>query len=309
MAILLFVAGLVILVVSSNLFVDVAVRLAQRFHVSEMLIGATVVSIGTTLPELMVSATASLQGHADMSAGNAVGSIICNTALIAGLVQAIRPSPVEMPAFRRGYLQFFLALTVFCLMGWLLGGLNWVCGAILVGIFLFNMAGSYRQAKGSRVPAVAGTPGRGPALLDCVLLLAQAGLLFLGARLLVENGAELARWIGIPEHVISISLIALGTSLPELLTAISALAKGHGALSLGNIIGANTLNLLWVAGISSIIAPLPFAESLLRVDLPLVIGVSAILALPTLFAGKIRRWQGILLLAVYAGYMVYLYLA
>lgn len=309
MVILLFVVGLVILVVSSNVFVDAAVRLAQRFHISEMLIGATVVSIGTTLPELMVSATASFHGHTDMSAGNAIGSVICNTALIAGLVQAIRPSQVEPQVFKRNYLQFFFVLTVYCLMAWLMGGLNRICGIILVGIFVFSMFNSYRHARDTRVPSVAGAPQKGSALLDLLLLFAQAGLLFLGARLLVENGSEIARWIGIPEHVISISLIALGTSLPELLTAVNALIKGHAALSLGNIIGANSLNLLLVSGVSSAIAPLGFTDGLLAIDLPIMIVVSLVLALPVFFTNKLWRWQGFLLLAIYGGYMVYLYMA
>ena len=302
----MFIAGLVLVIVGSNAFVDAAVRIAKRFRVSEMLIGATLVSIGTTLPELMVSATAAFSGHTDMAAGNAIGSVICNTALIAGLVQAIRPTPLEPRVFRQNYLRFFLAAAVFCLFAYTGGGLSRMTGLCLLALLLLYLADACSQARSSRSTG-GGEPVRGSCFADLFTLFLMAAALFCGANLLVDNGARLAQVIGIPEHVISISMIALGTSLPELLTALTALCKGHGALSLGNIIGANVMNLLLVSGAAAAIAPIPMGSTLLRIDLPVMLGVSLLLAVPGLVGKRLRRWQGFLLLAVYGVYIAYMY--
>jgi len=304
----MFAVGLALVVMGSDTFVDAAVRIAKRFRISEMLIGATLVSIGTTLPELMVSATAAFQGHVDMAAGNAIGSVICNTALIAGLTQAVRPSKIDPEGFRKSYSQFFLAMLAFCLFAYTGRGLSAIAGTVLLVVLVFHLADSWKQAKDDRGVERPQTV-ESPLWYDLFCMVVTAGALFLGARLLVENGSLIARAIGIPEHAISISMIALGTSLPELLTALAALRKRHSALSLGNIIGANILNLLLVSGVSSVIEPIPMTACMLQIDMPIMIFVSLLLALPGMIRGKLYRWQGGALLATYAGYMAYLYLA
>lgn len=307
-AALFFVAGLVILVLSSNKIVDAAVRIAQRHRISEMLIGTTLISIGTTLPEVMVSVTASMNGHADMAAGNAIGSIICNTALVAGMVQAIRASKVDYASFVSSYTCFFIVAAVYCVTVWTTGGLSRLFGLALLLMLALYLLYSYRTAIKMREPSAAAAVSlKGSPSGDVAILLLMAFFMFVSARLMVTYGAELARLAGVPEHVISISLIAVGTSLPELITAINAMRRGHAALSIGNIIGANILNLLLVSGLASSIAPISFSECLMRVDLPVMLLVSIMLAAPVFIRKRLYQWQGASLLLVYMLYIFYLY--
>lgn len=307
MALFMFFLGIVLVVIGSDAFVEAAIRTAKRFHVSEMLIGATLVSIGTTLPELMVSTTAAFEGHLDMAVGNAIGSVICNTALIAGLVQAIRPTEIEPLSFRKNYTRFFAAAAVFCLFVYTGGGLSRIAGVCLLAVLLIHLADSYSQARNDRNSGPR-EKVKGSFITDLLVMVIMAAALFFGANLLVDNGSLLAKAIGIPEHVISISMIALGTSLPELITALTALHKKHTALSLGNIIGANILNLLLVSGAAAVIQPMGMARSILQVDIPMMLFVSLMLALPGLLRKKLYRRQGILLMLVYCLYIVYLYI-
>lgn len=308
--IILFLAGIALVVFSSNLFVDTAVRISKRFNIPEMIIGATLVSIGTTLPELVVSATASVKGHSEMAAGNAIGSVICNTALIAGLVQAIRPSKLQPEVFEKNAMWFFLAAIVYCVMVWLSGGISRICGIILLGllaVFICSMYSSAKKGRAVYTQEFTDIQASRPAA-DIISLIVLAVLLFAGARLLVDNGSLLAKAAGVPEHVISITLIALGTSLPELLTAVNALIKGHAALSIGNIIGANIMNLLLVSGVSGVISPINMSFDMIAVDIPIMALVSIILILPGLINKKLMRWQGLALLGLYLVYVSYLYL-
>ena len=306
MTFLLFAMGLVLLVVGSNLFVDAAVRIAKRFGLSEMLIGATLVSVGTTLPELLVSATAAFQGHAEMAAGNAVGSVICNTALVAGAVQAIRPSMGDFEGFRRSYSQFFLAACAYALLVLTGGGITRFGAAALIFLFVLYTAQSCRQAKKERQPDAKDAP-EGRAAGDLVLTAFSACMLFVGATLLVDNGSAIARLLLVPERVISISMIALGTSLPELLTAVTALRKRHAAIAIGNVIGANILNIVLVSGVAGLIRPMEAQPGFMDVDIPVMLLVSLLLAVPGFVGKKLYRWQGVVLLVMYALYIGYLY--
>lgn len=305
MTLLLFLIGLVLVVVGSDYFVEASVRAAKRLKMSEMLIGATLVSLGTTLPELMVSTRAAFEGHAEMAIGNAIGSVICNTALVAGLVQAVRATVIEASAFRKNCLWFAFAAAVFCILAYTGDGISRIAGAALLAcLVLYILSTLVRSAPDDEVSSSEG----GRLLGDVLVMAVMALALFFGANLLVDNGARLAKTIGIPEHVISVSMIALGTSLPELLTAITALRKKHSALSLGNIIGANILNLFLVTGASGVIAPLKIAEQTLHVDVPVMLLVSLILLLPGFFRKKLFRSQGAALLAIYGVYIAYLYM-
>ena len=302
----LFVLGLVLLVAGSNFFVDSAVRIAKRFHVSELVIGMTLVSIGTTLPEVMVSTTASVLGHNEMALGNALGSIICNTAFIAGISQTLRPGKVNLKDMRNSCIWFFASLLFVLLVGLIFGQIPRWAGAVLAVLFCLYSWFSVRN--GTTDEEEEEGEGKKVALpVDILLLIGGAALLFVGARLLVDKGSEIARMMNVPEKVISLSLIALGTSLPELVTTITSLVKGHAALGLGNVIGANILNIVLVCGVSALIHPVPMAATSLSVDVPVGLGVMAILTIPTLIQKKVLRYQGILLLCVYVGYLIYLF--
>ena len=318
-AILLFCLGLACLIKGGDWFVDGATGIAHRFHVPELLIGATVVSIGTTLPEVMVSATAAFQGNSGIAYGNAIGSIICNTALISGLTVAIAPSIVEKKSLKVPVLFFFGSAILYAGTAYLFGEFFRWSGIVLLLIFCAYMYLLIKQAvaegkQGKEAQEQSEEEGKSaPLWKDVVLLVIGAALIAVGARLLVDNGTIIAESLGVPQTVIAVTFVALGTSLPELVTAIVSLAKGHGALSLGNIIGANLFNLVLVSGTAITIRPfvIPGEKQIagmnasLVVDIPLVFIVMMLLTLPALITGKLKRYQGILLLALYAGYCAF----
>lgn len=316
--VLLFLVGFALLIKGGDWFVDGAVGIAHRFHLPELLIGATIVSIGTTLPEDMVSAQAAAEGNAGISYGNAIGSIICNTSLIAALTVAIRPGKVDPKSFRLPTAFFFAAALSYAVIAWTLGRFERWMGIVYLCVFVGYMILSTMQMK--KHPDLAAEEGEEeskngetPLWKELALLVVGAAAIALGARFLVDNGTLIAAALGVPDSVIGLTMVALGTSLPELITAITSLIKGHGALSLGNIIGANLFNIILVSGMAITIAPFAVPaektiagfNSSLVVDLPVMFAVMAILCLPTLKSGKLRRIQGILLLAIYAAFTVY----
>ena len=392
--IILFVIGLIFLIKGGDWFVDGATGIAHRFHIPEILIGATVVSIGTTLPEVMVSATGAMQGQGAMAYGNAIGSIICNTSLIAALTIAIRPSGVDKKTLRFPVIFFFCAAIFYAFVAYFFGefsrwvGIVLLCGFLAYMIVLVIQAFRDRQPKeeitGELVADVLddeveeenqGSVGdfigfllvgfgliaafvinvvtsggfmtdvsdfmafaafylnallgviflaiglakaivrKGLGLLNSniLVLILGAAVIAIGATLLVDNGTIIAEKLGVPSSVIALTFVALGTSLPELVTAVTALAKGHSALSLGNIIGANIFNLVLVSGAAVTISPFPVpAEKViggmnasLVVDIPVMFVVMALMTLPALFRGKLARWQGISLIGIYAAFCVF----
>ena len=286
--VLLFLVGFALLIKGGDWFVDGSVGIARRFHLPELLIGATVVSIGTTLPEVMVSSQAAMQGNAGISYGNAIGSIICNTSLIAAITVTVSPSKVQPKSFALPTAFFFAAALSYAGIAWTVGRFQRWMGLCYLAVFVVYMVVSTMQMK--KHPELSeegdeeGTDGKErPFAMELLLL------------------------------VVGAAAIALGTSLPELITAITSLIKGHGSLSLGNIIGANLFNIVLVSGAAISISPfaIPAEKTLmgvnssLIVDLPVMLAVMAILCLPALIKGQLKRWQGILLLAIYAAFTVY----
>ena len=315
--ILLFIVGLVCLIKGGDWFVDGASSMARKFHLPELLIGATVVSIGTTLPEVMVSTMSALSGHGEIAYGNAIGSVICNTALIAAITIAVRPGPVDPETLRIPVAFFYIAAAIYCVAAYAMGRFTRPMGLIMLTVFLAYMIVNVRsmtadaeEAEESEVPAAKVSKEENDVSMGKILLLLVAGaaLIAVGANLLVDNGTLIAQAFGVPESVIALTFVALGTSLPELVTAITSLAKGHGALSLGNVIGANVFNLVLVSGVSVTLAPFVVPQSAvfmghnssLVLEIPVMLLVMSILTIPSLIRGKLTRRQGILLLAIYA---------
>ena len=313
--VLLFCLGLVMLIKGGDWFVDGATGIARKFHLPELLIGATVVSIGTTLPEVMVSTASALTGHGEIAYGNAIGSVICNTALIAAITVAVRPGRVDPKTLRLPVCFFFLAAVIYAAVAYTVGYFSRIIGVGMLCIFVVYMVMTVLQMRKNPSPqegeseeAGEETP-MGKAVLQLVV---GAAAIAVGARLLVDNGTLIAQALGVPESVIGLTIVALGTSLPELVTAITALAKGHGALSLGNVIGANLFNLVLVSGVSVTLAPFSIPQSsmlfgynasLVR-DIPVMFLVMLLLTLPALIKGKLHRGQGIALLVIYAAFCV-----
>ena len=311
--VLLFILGLILLIKGGDWFVDGSTALAHRLKVPELIIGATVVSIGTTLPEVLVSATAAVGGHGEIAYGNAIGSVICNTALISALTFAVRPCSVDTKTLKIPVIFFFAAAVFYALTAYITGEFTRLTGIILLVMFALYIAYSVWNAK-KQSGSVEETEEEEMPLWKSLLLLAVgAACIAVGANLLVDNGTKIAAALGVPESVIALTFVALGTSLPELVTAITALVKGHSALSLGNIIGANLFNLVLVSGLSTVLGPFSVPRTnliggiptSLAVEIPVMFLVMAIMTLPALKRGKLTRPQGILLLCIYAAFCVF----
>ena len=309
--ILLFIVGLVLLIKGGDWFVDGATGLAHRFHVPEILIGATVVSIGTTLPEVMVSTTSALTGHGEIAYGNAIGSVICNSALIAAIPIVAKPGKVDPKSLRTPVLFFFVAAAFYAGVAYTTGSFTRSVGIILLAMFVAYIVCNVMAMKNAPAPEEEEEPEENTSFAkELGLLAVGAVLIAVGADLLVDNGTLIAQALGVPESVIALTFVALGTSLPELVTAITSLAKGHGALSLGNVIGANVFNLVLVSGMSITVSPFSIPQnstimginSSLVMDLPVMFAVMLLLTVPALLKGRLSRWQGVLLLCIYAAF-------
>lgn len=318
--VLLFAVGLIMLIKGGDWFVDGATGIAERFHVPELIIGATIVSIGTTLPEVMVSSNSAISGHGEIAYGNAIGSIICNTSLIAAITIAVAPSGVDTKTLRMPAFFFFAAAAFYMIIAYTTGDFTRATGAVfLLGFVAYMIFTIVDGKKNGMLSGDSDDKDGGEAKsLPHMLLLLAAGAVFIavGADLLVDNGTLIAQAMGVPESVIALTMIALGTSLPELVTAITSLMKGHSSLSLGNIVGANFFNLALVSGTASFIAPfsVPSSKMLagmpssLVVDVPLMFFVMAFLIVPAFITRKLTRFQGVTLLLIYASFCAYPFL-
>ena len=310
--VLLFIIGLLFLIKGGDWFVDGASALARRFRLPELLIGATVVSIGTTLPEVMVSTMSALSGHGEIAYGNAIGSVICNAALIAAITIAVRPGKVDSKTLKTPVAFFFAAAAVYCIAAYVFGRFTRIMGLIMLAMFVAYMIANVMQMKNAPTETNEDAEEKMSLVKTLLLLVLGAALIAVGANLLVDNGTLIAQAIGVPESVIALTFVALGTSLPELVTAITSLVKGHSDLSLGNVVGANVFNLVLVSGVSVTLAPFTIPQSStlfginssLVLDLPVMLAVMLILTVPAFVKGKVNRAQGIVLLAVYAAFCV-----
>ncbi len=313
-SLLLFAVGVLLLIKGGDWFVDSAVGIAKRFKVPEIIIGATVVSIGTTLPEVMVSVTAAMNNNGAIAYGNAIGSIICNTSLIAALTIAIRPAPVNKKAVTTPVVFFFVSAAIYMVAAYIFGRFDRWLGIVMLVVFAVYMAMTIAKGfKNPTQPEETEEEAEGGSLLkDLIVLVISAALIAVGADMLEGSSVSLATMAGIPTEVVGVTIVALCTSLPELVTAVTALLKGHGALSLGNIIGANIFNLVLVSGAAVTLSPFAVPEgsklfghnTSQLIEIPLMVAVMALMTLPAVFKGKLRRWQGITLLGIYVAFVV-----
>ena len=320
-AIILFAIGFFLLIKGGDWFVDGASAIAGKFKIPEIIIGATVVSIGTTLPEVMVSAQAAAKGNGAISYGNAIGSIICNVALIAAITLAVKPAKADRKSMIVPIIFFVSAAGLYSFTAYVTGNFTRTTGIVLLCMFVVYMVITVTSAikgkstGGDEEPAEEEEKEDMSVPMALVLLVFGAAVIAFGATLLVDNGTIIAKKVGVPDSVIALTVVALGTSLPELVTAVTSLIKGHGSLSIGNIIGANLFNLVLVSGLAITIKPfnVPAEKTFLNtglnsslvVEIPLMLTVMLLLTLPALIKGKLYRWQGIALLLLYVGFCVY----
>ena len=303
--------GLALLLFSADYLVRGAVRLARRFGLSQLIIGLTVIAFGTSAPEFVTSLTAALEGTPAMAVGNVVGSNMANMLLILGVAAVLRPIRCAPQAISRDAVVTLGATALFIALA-ALGGLGVWHGLILLAALAGYLVWSYR-AERNAVHAQRDAAHRGAAEVDeaapgrlwvtILLLVAGLGGIVLGAELLVRGGTGVARLLGVSEAVIGLTLIALGTSLPELATVVVASSRGHGDVALGNVLGSNIFNLLGIAGGVAAITPLPVPAEIMRFDVWALLGVTALL-LPLMLTGRrLSRGEGSGLLILYGGYV------
>ena len=315
-SILLFAVGLVLLIKGGDWFVDGATGIAKRFNLPDIVVGATVVSIGTTLPEVMVSTTGALQGSGAMAYGNAIGSIICNTSLIAAISIVCNPGPVNVKSMKTPAAFFFGAAAMYCLAAYGLGTFPRWLGFLMLTVFVCYMVMTVRNGmKNPDEGHEEEEEGKQRTLImELLMLVVGAGVIAVGADLLVDHGQVIAIGLGVPETVVALLFVALGTSLPELVTTITSLRSGHASLGVGNVIGANVFNLVLVSGVAVSLAPfpVPMENELLNTglnlslvfDIPVMLLVMSLMIFPAMAKKKLGRWQGILLLGIYAAFCV-----
>lgn len=312
LVVLLFAVGIVLIVKGGDYFVDAASWIAEVSGIPKLIVGATVVSFATTLPELLVSAFAAAQGKVDMSIGNAVGSVTANLGLIMAIALISMPTVIK----RKDYMLkscLMLGAALFLVVFGAGGELALIPGILLLVIFIVAMAENIHEARlGMREEeqeveeGIRQKPAKKEIVINIIKFIGGTVGIVLGAQLLIDNGSELARFIGVPERIIGVTIIAIGTSLPELVTTISAIAKKQASLSVGNIIGANIIDLTLILPISSMIfgGGLPVSRQVAMIDLPACLLVGCIAVIPALIFQKFRRSQGVVLLFTYAAYVV-----
>lgn len=290
-------------------FVESAVSISEKSGIPKIIVGATIVSFATTSPEFAVSVTAAHMGHVDLSVGNAVGSAICNIGLVLGFIVAIRAIDVDKHSFlRKG--AFMLTSGVLLILTTLDGKLSSFDGILLLLVFVGFMYYNYKL-QGAVFDGAENQPERTSLLdmkKDIVLFVTGALMVVLGSRILVDAGIAVAEWLGVPQMLIGLTLVALGTSLPELITAVSSTLKGHQDISIGNILGANIMDITLILGVSSQIRTLEILPQSVIYDFPAMLLIMVLLVIFGITRRKLERREGGLLLGVYLAYIAGLFI-
>ena len=320
-AVLLLAVGIALIVKGGDFFVDAASWFAEVSGIPKLIVGATVVSFATTLPELLVSAFAAVEARAtgdlglvDMAIGNAVGSVTANLGLIFAIALIAMPTVIRRKDYLLKMLLMLGAGTVVVASALIFEGVGLLSSVVLLAIFAVAMFDNIREAvitvkaeKAANAASDDKEPVNGKLITVNVLkfLLGAAGIVF-GADLLVDNASALASLCGVSDRVISVTIVAIGTSLPELVTTLTAIVKKQASLSAGNIIGANIIDLTLILPVCAVISggTLPVVGTVGVLDMPACLLIGAVACIPTIITKKFARWQGVLLLGLYAAYMV-----
>ena len=307
--ILLFIVGVVFVVKGGDFFVDAASWIAEVSGIPKLIVGATIVSVATTLPEMMVSVMAAVQGKVDMSIGNAVGSVTCNIGIIMALSLIFMPGVIKRSDYLLKSVLMILASAIIVACGFT-GSVSVPFCVILLIIFVVFAFENVAMAKNAYVDGREEDKTDVPddkrtVIINIIKFIVGTVGIVWGAQLLIDNGCELARIIGVSERIIGVTLVAIGTSLPELITTITAIVKKESALSIGNILGSNIMDLTLIMPLSALISgkALPVAPISAAVDLPASLVVGLIAVAPAMLSSKLSRWQGYLLLVVYGIYV------
>lgn len=305
--ILLFVVGLVLIIKGGDWFVDSAVFIANLTGIPKFIIGATIVSVATTLPELTVSVTGVINGELDLAVGNAVGSVTANIGLIMGILLVCMPAVIKRSQFWiKGTLMSAAALLL-----WVLckdGTLHMLPSFALFVLLAVYVWDNIRDAKNDVGSDEREVVDKKDLPKQIVMFIIGIAAIVVGSKLLIEYGSEIALLLGVPSAIIGVTMVAIGTSLPELITTLTAIRKKESSMSIGNIVGANIIDLAMILPICSVVSDgkLTIAEQSYALDMPICFAMTLIAVLPPLIKGKLYRWQGIFMLALYAVYVVIL---
>jgi cation:H+ antiporter len=309
-------AGLVVLTVGAELLIRGSTALARQLGISDLLIGLTLVGFGTSMPELVSSVEAALLGSAGVAVGNVVGSNIANILLILGSAAVIAPFAIERKAFRRDGLVVFIATAAMIGVS-LTGEFGRVAGlaflASIAGYILYAFH-TERRAPDSPAAALHVAEGmaapRGPksAVLDVALAVAGLGLLIFGAKLLVGGAINIAAALGVSETIIGLTIVAIGTSLPELVTSSMAAMRGKSALALGNVLGSNIYNIFGILGATAAIRPIAAPEEIVRFDNWVMLGATVLMIAFSMTHSRLSRLEGAVMVIGYAAYLFWLVL-
>lgn len=335
--IILFIIGLAVIIKGGDLFVDSAIWVAKVTGIPNIIIGATIVSLATTLPELFVSTIATVSGSPDIAIGNAIGSIICNTGLILAISMIFMPGEVEKESFLPKAFTMVVS-TILLLLFATSGSINWIEGILLILVLIYYIRQNLMEAKKSMILSneaaatiaeeecsIVEKPTSRVVVKNIVMFISGAALIVIGARLLVNNAQIIAKFFKVPESIVSLTIVALGTSLPEFVTALTSVAKKEGGVAVGNIIGANILNIDMIVAVCGIISKgglvitsrnliiggfrfINFHQTLLM-DIPVALLMMLLIIMPVILKGKYSKKNGIALLSVYILYIAFLFIS
>lgn len=304
---LLLVLGFVMLVKGADWFVEGASKAAEKFGIPQLVIGLTIVAMGTSLPEAAVSTSAALKGSAEITIGNVLGSNIMNILLILGITSVISPLAVQISTVRYEIPMVIAFSVLLAGLGLIDGTVGRIDGIILLaGMVLYLLYLLQMSKKGQAVIEESEKADENDSILKLLLLILTGGVMIvLGSDITVDAATELARIFGMSERLIGLTIVAFGTSLPELVTSATAAMKGKADIAVGNIVGSNIFNILFVVGISAVITPVIYAPNFLT-DTIVCVGTAVLLWLCVLRKHKLARHGGIIMLMCYAGYFIYL---
>lgn len=319
MEILLLLFGLGLLLAGANYLVESSVAIAQRAKLSNFVIGLTIVGIGTSTPELLISLSSAIKGHGDMSLGNVVGSNICNVLLILGLTAIIKPFTIERNTLKRDIpFNIFTSLSLIVLLyidqflfnikGLSLSRIDGIIFMIIFASYMWYTIRANKTPEEYEESANSSLSGK-PLWLTIVIAASSLGILLWGGDMFLDSAVSLAKEWGMSEAVISLTIVAVGTSLPELVTSVIAAVKGNAQLALGNVLGSNIFNILLILGISSAISPFEII-GFSTVDFIMLVASTVIVYVSAFILGRMKviRTEGIIFMSIYIAYTLYLLL-
>lgn len=308
------IIGFLVLVKGADVFVDGSCSIAKKLRIPDIIVGLTIVAMGTSMPELAVSVSAAIDGSSDIAVGNVVGSNILNILIVLGLSAVIKPVMVDKSVFKRDFPVLLLTAVLLPLLT-LTGNyyIGRIAGALLIGFFIFYILLAIKDALKFRKSAEAQTDDKENAYAvmpwwkSILFTVGGAVVIIIGGKLSVYGATEIAHQLKISEAIIGLTIVALGTSLPELVTSAVAAKKGNSDMALGNVVGSNIFNVLFILGTTSIILPFNVTFDGL-IDQLILLGVSVMLWLVSLAGKKLSRLNGVVFLLLYAGYATYLFM-